>query len=96
MTKFEILILCFVIVSAVSSLTSIIFIIVDSVLERRDENKSKDRSPRPNTEPKRSGIGTREGVLIGVGVLSLLGNLMIARSINKKSYKSEERRRWKW
>lgn len=96
MTNFEILILCFVVISTATSLTSIIFLIVDGIMERRDTKHPQAKPQKAETVHKKGGFGTREGVLIGVGVLSLLGNLLIARSINKKSDNSEERRKWKW
>ncbi len=96
MTSFEILILCFVIVSIATSLTTIIFLIVDSILERRDAAELRSKAEKADAAQKKKGLGTRECILIGVGVLSLLGNLVVARSINKKSDTFEERRKWKW
>lgn len=88
--EFKTVIFWFVTVSFVISIVSMIYLLVDVLVERRADSK---RSSLKSGQRDKSKALT--GALFGIGALSLLGNLLVIRRINKMSDTFEERRKWK-
>ena len=91
----KIIVFWFVTVSVTVAVGSLIYVFIDWLIEKRKADKPLPSRTSAQAEGGQKGRHALAGALIGVGALSLLGNLVMAHRINKLSDTIEERRKWK-